>query len=182
MFYMFSSSAQFVHILNICSCFVSFNINRLLAIALGEGDGTPLQYSCLENPVDGGAWKAAVHGVTKNQTCLSTCTHKILLLLSSVMALIFILLCPLVADENVFICQKEPLAFMLLLLGHFSHVQLCVTLWTSAFQSSLSTGFSRQEYWSRLPCPPLGDLPDPGIKTKFPVFTAEPPGRHLWPS
>ena len=34
----------------------------------GEGDGTPLQYSCLENPMDGGAWWAAVHGVTKSQT------------------------------------------------------------------------------------------------------------------
>ena len=33
-----------------------------------EGDGTPLQYSCLENPMDGGAWKAAVHGVAKSQT------------------------------------------------------------------------------------------------------------------
>ena len=34
----------------------------------GEGDGTPLQYSCLENPMDGGAWKAAVHGVAKSWT------------------------------------------------------------------------------------------------------------------
>ena len=33
---------------------------------LGEGNGTPLQYSCLENPVDGGAWYAAVHGVTQS--------------------------------------------------------------------------------------------------------------------
>ena len=32
---------------------------------MGEGNGTPLQYSCLENPMDGGAWKAAVHGVAK---------------------------------------------------------------------------------------------------------------------
>jgi len=32
----------------------------------GEGNGTPLQYSCLENPMDGGAWKAAVHGVAKS--------------------------------------------------------------------------------------------------------------------
>ena len=39
--------------------------------SLGEGDGTPLQYSCLENPMDGGAWWAAVHGVTKNWTRLS---------------------------------------------------------------------------------------------------------------
>ena len=37
----------------------------------GEGDGTALQHSCLENPVDGGAWWAAVHGVTKSQTRLS---------------------------------------------------------------------------------------------------------------
>ena len=36
----------------------------------GEGNGTPLQYSCLENPIDGGAWKATVHGVTKSQTWL----------------------------------------------------------------------------------------------------------------
>ena len=34
----------------------------------GEGDGTPLQYSCLENPMDGGAWEAAVHGVTESDT------------------------------------------------------------------------------------------------------------------
>ena len=39
-----------------------------------EGDGMPLQYSCLENPMDGGAWWAAVHGVTKSQTWLSNFT------------------------------------------------------------------------------------------------------------
>ena len=39
-----------------------------------EGDGTPLQYCCLENPMDGGAWWAAVHGVTKSQTQLSDFT------------------------------------------------------------------------------------------------------------
>ena len=37
----------------------------------GEGNGTPLQYSCMENPMDGGAWWATVHGVTKSQTRLS---------------------------------------------------------------------------------------------------------------
>ena len=37
---------------------------------VGEGNGTPLQYSCLENPLDGGAWKAAVHGVAKGRTRL----------------------------------------------------------------------------------------------------------------
>ena len=39
-----------------------------------EGDGTPLQYSCLENPIDGGAWKAAAHGVAEGQTWLSNFT------------------------------------------------------------------------------------------------------------
>ena len=39
----------------------------------GEGHGSPLQYSCLENPVDRGAWKATVHGVTKNWTLLHNC-------------------------------------------------------------------------------------------------------------
>ena len=37
----------------------------------GERNGTPLQYSCLENPMDGGAWWATVHGITKSQTQLS---------------------------------------------------------------------------------------------------------------
>ena len=40
----------------------------------GEGNGNPLQYSCLENPMDGGAWWAAVHGVAKSQTRLSNFT------------------------------------------------------------------------------------------------------------
>ena len=42
----------------------------------GEGNGNPLQYSCLENPMDGGAWRATVHGVAKSQTWLSDFTFK----------------------------------------------------------------------------------------------------------
>ena len=42
--------------------------------APGEGNGTPLQYSCLENPMDGGAWKAAVHGVAEGRRQLSDFT------------------------------------------------------------------------------------------------------------
>ena len=49
-------------------------------------------------------------------------------------------------------------------LSHFSHVQLCATLWTVTYQAPLSMGFSRQEYWSGLPCPPSGDLHDSEIK------------------
>ena len=43
-------------------------------LGVGEGKGTPLQYSCLENPMDGGAWWAAVHGVAKSRTRLSDFT------------------------------------------------------------------------------------------------------------
>jgi len=49
-------------------------------------------------------------------------------------------------------------------LSHFSQVQLFVTLWTVACQAPLSVGFSRQRYWSGLPCPPPGNLSDPGIE------------------
>ena len=45
-----------------------------LELFSGEGNGTPLQYSCLENPIDGGAWWAAVHGVEKSRTRLSNLT------------------------------------------------------------------------------------------------------------
>ena len=63
-------------------------------------------------------------------------------------------------------------------------VQLFATPCTVARQASLSMGFSRQEYWSGLPFPCPGDLPDPEIEPKFPAlagrfFTAEPPGKPL---
>ena len=45
-----------------------------LGRSVREGNGTPLQYSCLENSMDGGAWRAAVHGVAKSQTRLSDFT------------------------------------------------------------------------------------------------------------
>ena len=47
------------------------NVMTNLDSIFGEGNGTPLQYSCLENPMDGGAWWAAVHGVAKSWTRLS---------------------------------------------------------------------------------------------------------------
>ena len=50
------------------------------------------------------------------------------------------------------------------MLSHFSCVQIFATPWTVARQASLSMGFSRQEYWSGLPCPPPGDLPDTGTE------------------
>ena len=54
-----------------------------------------------------------------------------------------------------------------------SHVQLLVTTWTVAHQAPLSMGFSRQEHWSGLPCPPPGDLPNPGIKPRSPTLLAD---------
>ena len=53
---------------------MSLLFNMLSSFVIGEGNGTPLQYSCLENPMDGGAWWAAVHGVAKSRTQLSDFT------------------------------------------------------------------------------------------------------------
>ena len=63
-----------------------------------------------------------------------------------------------------------------------SRVQLFVTPWTVARQAPLSMGLSRQEYWSGLPFPSPGDLPEPGIKPWSPALQAvsllmEPPGK-----
>ena len=63
-----------------------------------------------------------------------------------------------------------------------SHVQLFVTPWTAACQAPLSMGFSKQEYWSGLPFPSPGDLPDPGIEPGSPSLQAnallsKPPGK-----
>ena len=55
------------------------------------------------------------------------------------------------------------------MLSRFSHVQLFVTPWAVARQAPLSMGFSRQEYWSGLPFPAPGDLPDPGIELVSPA-------------
>ena len=58
------------------------------------------------------------------------------------------------------------------MLSRFSGGQLFATLWTVACQTPLSMGFSRREYWSGLPCPPPGDLPDPAIEPTFPEAPA----------
>ena len=57
--------------------------------------------------------------------------------------------------------------------GLVSRVQLSVTTWTVAHQAPLSMGFSRQEYWSGLPCPSPGDLPNPGIEPGSPTLQAD---------
>ena len=62
-----------------------------------------------------------------------------------------------------------------------SRIRLFVIPWTIVYQTSLSMGFSRQEYWSEVPFPSPGDRPDPGIKPRSPALQAdalpsEPPG------
>ena len=54
-------------------------------------------------------------------------------------------------------------------LSHFSRVRHFETLWTVTCQAPLSLEFSRQEYWSGLPCTPPGDLTNPGTESAFPV-------------
>ena len=63
-----------------------------------------------------------------------------------------------------------------------SRIRLFVTPWTTAYQAPPSMEFSRQEYWSGLPFPSSGDLPNPGIKPRSPALQAdalpsEPPGK-----
>ena len=59
---------------------------------------------------------------------------------------------------------KQYLSKIVCVLSRFNIVRLFATLWTRALQVPLFMGFSRQESWSVLPCPPPGDLPDPGLK------------------
>ena len=57
--------------------------------------------------------------------------------------------------------------------SHFSSVQLFAIPWTVACQAPLSMEFSRQKYWTGLPFPSPGDLPDPGIEPRSPVLRAD---------
>ena len=71
---------------------------------------------------------------------------------------------------------------MKLKVKSLSRVQLFAAPWTVAYQAPPSMGFSRQEYWSGLPFPSPGDLPNPGIEPDSPALqadalTSEPPGR-----
>ena len=77
---------------------------------------------------------------------------------------------------------KESLVCACVRTEAISPVWLSVTPWTVDRHAPLSIGFSRQEYWSGLPCPPPGDLPNSGIKPRSPAFQAdslpsEPPGK-----
>ena len=70
--------------------------------------------------------------------------------------------------------------FFIAVFSSLNCVPLFATAWTVAHEASLSMGFSRQEYWSELPSPPPGDLPDPGTEPAFralQVDSTELPGK-----
>ena len=73
---------------------------------------------------------------------------------------------------NVYVCVCVCVCMCVCSL---SYVQLFATPWTVTHQAPLSMGFLRQEYWSGMPFPPPGDLPDPGIELASPV----PPALHV---
>ena len=92
---------------------------------IGEGNGNPLQCSCLENPRDGGAWWAAVYGVTQSRTRLKW--------LSS-------------SSTHTHIYMYIYIYMYCAMLSHFNCVWLFATPWIKAHQAPLSMEFSRQEY------------------------------------
>ena len=71
--------------------------------------------------------------------------------------------------------MQHVYALCVCVLSHFSRVQLFATPWTIVHQAPLSMEFSRQEYWSGLPCPSPGGLPNPGIEPLAPALA----GRFL---
>ena len=70
-------------------------------------------------------------------------------------------------------CSVTATSCVQTVLSHFSRAQLFVSPWTLARQAPLSMGFSMQVYWSGLPCPPPGDLPNPGTEPRSPASQAD---------
>ena len=131
----------------------------------GGGDGSPLQYSCLENPMDGGAWRATVHGVAKNRRRLSHFTSLHFFSRSVVSSS----LRPHESQHARPPClSPTPGVYKESEVKSLSRVRLFVTLWTIARQAPPSMGFSRQEYWSGLPFPSPGDFPTQGSNPGLP--------------
>ena len=141
--------------------------------------GNPLQYSCSENHMDRGAWQATVQRTGKSQTqlkWLSMHTHTSWSTESCILTyerqtdkeLSWSLLISALTyswgfyPHDLITSQRHAC-----MLSHFSCVRLFVTPMDHSQQAPPSVGFSRQEYWSGLPFPPPGDLPDLGIKPVF---------------
>ena len=112
----------------------------------GEGNGNPLQCSCLENPRDRGAWWAAVYGIAQSRTLLKR--------LSSSSSR--------VGQEVEVVIHSHSVMF-----NSFATPQ------TVACQAPLSMGSPRQTYWSGLPFPSPWNLPDPIVQPGFPALQAD---------
>ena len=98
------------------------------------------------------------------------CWHSATLVSFSLLSIRF---CPTKSSEvhQITLWELFPYSMFLMVCAQsLSHVQLFVTPWTVAHQSSLSMGFSRQEYGSRLPCPPPGDFPHQGLNSCLPFL------------
>ena len=150
-----------------------------LGRSTGEGNCNPLQYTCLENSKDRGAWPATVHGVAKSWTWLRpfrTNTQK---------------RCPFHYRGLECKSRKSRNTWKWSEMKSLSLARLFVTPWIVAYQAPPSIGFFRQEYWSGLPFPSPGNLPNPGIEPRSPTLeadtlTSEPTGkpwsnRRIWP-
>ena len=117
----------------------------------GGGNSNPLQYSCWENPMNRRAsWLVGCNlwGCKTLNTTEYMHAHMHVYIINKIFILIRIIQVP--------VCMPR----------HFSRVQLFATLWTVAHQAPLNMGFSRQEYWSELPYPPPGSIPNPGMEPK----------------
>ena len=146
---------------------------------IGEGNGNPLQCSCLENPRERGAWWAAVYGVAQSRTRLKQLSssssrfmakyHIVYFAYGSVNSL---------RQINMHVLQINQTFKPFFIFKYYfccsvakSYLTLCNPMDCS--QAPLSRGFPRQKYWSGLPFPPPGDLPDPGIEPASPALQAD---------
>ena len=136
----------------------------------GEGNGNPLQYSFLENPMDRGARQATVYGVARVGHNLATKPPPP----SMYWAILAWIQLP---SKYVFLnllTKFYVTKCILCVLSGFRYVWLFAILWTVACQAPLCMEFSKQEYWSGLPCLPPGDFPNPGIKPESPTLQEDP--------
>ena len=139
---------------------------------IGEGNGNPLQCSCLENPRDGEAWwlpSVGSHRVGHNWSDLALAAVIIHHAERHLMCF-FKQSCGLYLPLDDFFIILALSLISTVKVKSLSRVQLFVTPWTVTYQTSQSMGFSRQENWSGLSFPSLGDLPDPGIEPGPPAL------------
>ena len=169
---------------------------------IGEGNGHPLQCSCLENPRDGGSWWAAVYGVAQSWTQLkrlSSSSLKNVMALPLVKGLVVVVQSSELPYDNLTNISLQPQTWTfweipsenpsekpfpnpdpwLACYLFFSHVWLFAILRAVACQAALSMRFPRQEYWSGLPFPTLGNLPNSGIEFSSPALHCRQILQHL---